>query len=228
MVSCVQCHKAWDWRTELEEKGRIHNPHYFEWQQRTGRGPIPRNPLDVQCGGLPDRWHDEFYYWSRDTLTLFNRILRVALHVRGTRIEQHVPVAASTLSARVKYLKGEIDEKVWGSLLFRPHAEFLRRREFYNLHQMFDAAITDIIQRTQTAMRKWSPVVEQEFLVEFDMLRQYYNSELFRYCQRFGGKSKDMFEYVDEKWDMVSPNRLPLVEKLKSQVEAEDQTMPQK
>ncbi len=87
---------------------------------------------------------------------------------------------------------------------------------------MFDAAITDIIQRTQMAIRKWTPEAEKEFLVEYEMLRQYYNSELFRYCQRFGGKSKDMFEYIGDDWGMLSPNDVPFVEKLKSQVEAED------
>lgn len=48
---CVECHSSWNWQTGIIEKGRIHNPHYYEWQRINNNGVIPRNPLDLlNCG----------------------------------------------------------------------------------------------------------------------------------------------------------------------------------
>ena len=33
---CTQCQTAFSWSTGLEEKGRIHNPHFYEWARRNG------------------------------------------------------------------------------------------------------------------------------------------------------------------------------------------------
>ena len=49
---CTQCHTAFSWRTGCVETGTIHNPHYYEYMRANGN--LPRNPLDVPCGGFPD------------------------------------------------------------------------------------------------------------------------------------------------------------------------------
>lgn len=50
---CVQCHTTWDWATGSVERGRIHNPHYYEYQRMVNNGVIPREEGDIPCGGLP-------------------------------------------------------------------------------------------------------------------------------------------------------------------------------
>jgi len=49
---CTQCNTAFDWKTGKFHTGHVHNPHYFEFL-RMHNGIVPRNPHDVQCGGLP-------------------------------------------------------------------------------------------------------------------------------------------------------------------------------
>ena len=51
---CVKCFIAFDWNTLRIERGRIHNPHYYEIQrQMAHNGEIPREPGDIaqpNCG----------------------------------------------------------------------------------------------------------------------------------------------------------------------------------
>ena len=44
---CTECHTAFDWRSGRIETGRVHNPHYFEFKQRS------REHGDIPCGGRP-------------------------------------------------------------------------------------------------------------------------------------------------------------------------------
>ena len=54
---CTGCRTAFCWKTGNIDKGVVHNPHYYQYQQQVNNGIVPRNPGDVACGGLPDnRW----------------------------------------------------------------------------------------------------------------------------------------------------------------------------
>ena len=57
---CTSCHTAFSWRTGKKISGRIHNPHYMQFQREGGR--TARVAGDVQCGGPPhvrilDQWN---------------------------------------------------------------------------------------------------------------------------------------------------------------------------
>ena len=50
---CIKCHIAFDWNTGKIDYGRVHNPHFIEWQKQRGV-PNTRQPGEILCGGLPD------------------------------------------------------------------------------------------------------------------------------------------------------------------------------
>ena len=53
---CTQCNTAFSWNTGRIEKGRVHNPHYFEYLRQRG-GEVNREIGDIPCGGIPDPRH---------------------------------------------------------------------------------------------------------------------------------------------------------------------------
>ena len=51
---CTNCHTAFDWTTRRIETGRIHNPHYYDWQRKVNNGDAPRVPGDIPpCQQIP-------------------------------------------------------------------------------------------------------------------------------------------------------------------------------
>ncbi len=70
---CTECKVAFNWSTgKIVVSGTIHNPHYYEYQRRTGSAV--RNPGDVVCGGLVE------YGLYHNCL---NRVFRGAAVARG-------------------------------------------------------------------------------------------------------------------------------------------------
>ena len=50
---CTGCHKAFSWKTGLVDTGRIHNPHFYQYQRENAENGIaPRVPGDGACNGL--------------------------------------------------------------------------------------------------------------------------------------------------------------------------------
>lgn len=45
---CSLCNTAFSWKTGIIEKGRIHNPHYYDFLRRQGNGDIPREEDVIQ------------------------------------------------------------------------------------------------------------------------------------------------------------------------------------
>ena len=50
---CTGCHKAFSWKTGVVDTGRIHNPHFYQYQRENAEnGVAPRVPGDGACNGL--------------------------------------------------------------------------------------------------------------------------------------------------------------------------------
>ena len=122
------CHTAFNWKTGKVETGIIHNPHYFEWMRRQGQAP--RNPNEVQCGGLPHirflrdqrlsevllsdaKMRSGTYYARLSPFVGFvTGVYRAVNHIRDvimrglpTRIDN-----VSNLDLRINYLEGRIND----------------------------------------------------------------------------------------------------------------------
>lgn len=68
---CTNCHTAFDWNTRRIETGRIHNPHYYDWQRKNNNGTAPRVPGDIPlCQQVPHFFNNplKFRFLDGDTI----------------------------------------------------------------------------------------------------------------------------------------------------------------
>jgi hypothetical protein len=79
---CTQCHTAFSWRTGEIVTRHIHNPHYYDWVRQNGdQAPIPREPGDIPCGGLPSL--QQIRQWFAVSTATFNHYNMLAYRRRN-------------------------------------------------------------------------------------------------------------------------------------------------
>ena len=154
---CTQCHTAFSWRTGRIEN-HIHNPHFFEWQRRTGGGQAPRNPNDMQCGRALDNYlYDSFSRLIRisyptatnrhDVLRRLDNTIRGGIHI--LRVERPAPVdyAARNEEMRVQYLMNLITEEAMRRELEKDDKKHHKQQELNDIYTLLITTITDILYR---------------------------------------------------------------------------------
>lgn len=173
---CVNCHTAFSWNTGAIEKGLIHNPLFFAWQKKNG-GVVARNPNDLPCGGFPQLIKN----FTHRTNEKFSRILMQCLHIQGTRARAP-PVEKDPMDLRVKFLKDEIDEKKWASMLTKRKKAHKKLCEFYELDRAFLLASIDLFRKAVVCK---TDEEGEQLLVEFKNLREFYNSSSTKLSERY-------------------------------------------
>ena len=175
---CIECHCAFSWRTGEIETGRVHNPHFFEYQRRTGT--LGRNVMDFPCDALePNAYHGVIYTLVSRVLNARSGTVRlqkkmepisreIALNVRtitsshSNSIEVFVGLmnnyrpdqVQDNMGIRVKYLTEEINEAQFKSYLSRNAKRFNKDREIGQVMQTVVFAMTDILNRLIEYLRE--------------------------------------------------------------------------
>lgn len=154
MMFCTVCKIVWDYNSgEKLNTNRIHNPHYFEWL-RAG-GTLQREPGDIPCGGLPQIYVleniDAFTILHKDKFYNIRNLYQFLIEMRDMHLPKlHHPIDPNqNQDIRLRYLKGDIDEKGWSSLLTRREKDKDVDRELYQLYSMFCDVSEDIFRRIE-------------------------------------------------------------------------------
>ena len=145
------CGTAFSWITGKVETGTIHNPHFYELQQRTG---VVRNVGDVPCGGMPD------------VTPLLRVLLRVepgptenSLRARVRSIHQRLtehaqdPVVphgvnayrqrvhqADTRNLRVQYILGDLSAAELRDAVFKHSRDHNRNLDMYHVMELMSVS----------------------------------------------------------------------------------------
>lgn len=185
-IWCVSCHTPFDWETGKIETGRIHNPHYYEWQRKNGG--IQREAGDQRCGGqVNDRI---FYGRVKDTMT--EKIANLAMlsymasvHIREVVIPQYRNNGVNeeiNRDLRIKFLKNELDEEKWIREIKKREKKREKNRAIELALTMFVDTLDDLHGNIVSCKKKSEIVSYLEQMIE---LKSYTNSVLLKIGKRF-------------------------------------------
>ena len=184
---CIQCHTAFSWKTGRIEAGIIHNPHYFEFVKN--KGVLPRNPMDVVCGGLPD--YRSVYeqcladYYDQDKINYVRLVYEDMAHYRQDTL-QRLPTEQEQVDHTdllLRYVMDEITEDNLKSLLY---VREQKRQRGLEERQIIDAYVSIGEEAFRKLVRNYSTFYE--FLHETDEIKMYTYRGLMSLEQRYQHK----------------------------------------
>jgi len=204
-VFAMCCGTTFDWRTGRVETGIIHAPDYFRWLQRNGRA-IPRNPMDVPCGGLPNfvnvrtvyqRYHPEAAKDYDYKYRLIAHINRVELPIYNVGEQGE----GANRDLRIKYMMNEINEETFKKLIQQREKARLKKRDVYNVLSTVNLAGIDIFHRIHHCKDKSSL---ETIMQEFNELREYCNTSMKSISKRY----KCVTPCISEDWVSIKTSKI--------------------
>jgi hypothetical protein len=150
---CTICHTAFSWITGRLET-HIHNPHYYELMRRMG-GNIQRNPNEVICGREINHIFTgqlvnemNIHRIPKSQIKYITNICQRISHNRFDILPRYrVDHVLNHQDLRVAYLRKYIDEREFKMRLQRMDKKTNMQREIYDILNVVQNAVTDILYR---------------------------------------------------------------------------------
>jgi hypothetical protein len=201
-VWCTLCHTAFDFNTGQIET-RVHNPHYYEWIRRNG-GEVPRDPQDRPCGG-----HQQIdYAFIRETAIYIREkriskeidhylmsFIRSIEHLRGYEVLRYrVDPVLNNQQLRIQYMRNNLEEDEFKIQLQRENKKYEKKREIFELLQMFINVSTELLLRYHTDLRERSTEELQQLPImeEIHGIIRYVNECLEAISNTYGSKKMEI------------------------------------
>lgn len=137
---CTQCHTAFSWKTGLIEKGRVHNPHYYEWLRSGGR-TVPREPGDNGCVNGRLISYDQLF--SITNYFSMTEIHRIVVH-QQMQVIPNLREPFDNLQLRVDYLLKKITRKEFENEVELRDKLTKRKHDIYQCIEIFVNVMIDI------------------------------------------------------------------------------------
>ena len=209
---CTHCKKPWSWNTgKLDLSGRLHNPHYYEWQRELAAKQgttMAREPGDIVCGGLCDYYELRtkiFIKLQPDERTEVTNMHRTVSHItnvdlRNTR--EHVLTLGNYEDMRVAYINKEISKEQLATSIYRNDNRRKKYLEYLHVYELLSVVGIDIFRYLVNTL-SYGVKFKEEFnqkKFEYNKLRIHCN-ELFANISRTYSQSAPQ---IDDDWNLKS------------------------
>ena len=185
---CTQCHTAFDWRTCAIIRERIHNPHYYEWEQNNNTSisrPCNENELPSlsQLRMLCQTLEMDFLLKRR----LFD-IHRSIHHLQDVEIprlrdeNQNHELFQRNIDQRVLYIQSNIDAESFKNQLILRENKLERSMNLCLLYEMVTNTCISLFHECLTMNLEQ---IKNELVKKFDSLIIYANTQLQAHSKRF-------------------------------------------
>jgi len=172
---CINCHTAFNWRTGEVDMGRIHNPHFIEFKNKTMKS---REHGDIPCGGVPS-------FRELREAKASNGMLQYALAIQQMeQANMYLDLRPiDNLYTRVAYMLNDIDETAFKNILQRQEKHMEKMRDFSNIFEMMADTGGDLLRQYIIEPQRHDEVVDLlQKIIEygnevFAVIRNRYNSK---------------------------------------------------
>jgi len=183
---CTHCNTAFCWRTGELVSGPIHNPHYFEYMRN--HQPTNREPVNDGCNQEMTWFRFQRrlvrYYRERThpMVVRFEGLFRGVIHIREVdlnryRVHRTDPLM-DNMELRIQYIRGQIEENKYRSLIHQKHKKREKNREFYQILDMYVQTMNDIFTNIYDYPDKNLHDFVQQSCDDITTLREYVNRHL--------------------------------------------------
>ena len=197
---CVKCKTAFSWTSGRIETGRVHNPHFYEWQRQTADGDeIPRVVEEDACHVF---YHQVAY--ACDPASHLLRSIIQPFHFLITDVIPsfyRAPITPNNLDLRIAYLMNELSKSKFASAVQRRDKKYQKDLEIFELLEEMKNAAHKIFRDIATSASKKKPLLSEKppllsdddlkfYTRELERLRAFTNEHLITIGKKFKVKVK--------------------------------------
>jgi hypothetical protein len=190
---CTQCKTAFSWKSGRIEKGRIHNPHFFEYlRELANGGEIERaENCFVDFTRVEDSASKDSLYLQRLFASFYGLI--EILHEDGE------PIPPENRDLRMAYLMKEISKHKLGELIQRRDKKYLKDLETFQVYDVCVVAsneiFLDVIEKSKHLGRLLNDDDLEEFKQRIFKVVWFINSQLNYIKRKYKVKPKYIVPY---------------------------------
>lgn len=142
---CVECHTAWSWNTRRIVRGKIHNPHYYEYV-RKARGSVPRDIDDRKCNAESEIRN---FIHQNDNKGFCKKIAKYYHSIRDYMVNANNIMGVihedNDLNLLTKYLSNKIDDKKLCTSLYAKYRKHQAQRRYVEILNTFTITAMEIL-----------------------------------------------------------------------------------
>ena len=204
MMFCTHCHTAFDWKSGALSKGPIHNPHFFEWLEQTGRRNTQIRPIGINPTGC--LWADQTINYamlrrrinplSQEERTVFVNILQGVSHIADVDMRRLMTPLRTpeelNQDIRIEYLMNHIPLNKLKQLCLKRQLQLDFDNAQRLLFEMLSQSCRDIINTLQEGA---SAEDRLSIMAQLISLSAYYNQQILGLYNKF--KRQATFSYFE-------------------------------